>query len=227
MGDGSAFHKLIVLFAVVLEGLDGGDFHVPLSGVLKKLGHPHHGSVLLHDFTAEPAFTETGQAHQVNGGFGMSGPFQHSVFSGCQRKHVAGTPEILRPGPGIYTLSGRYTPFGRGNAGGGAYVVNGNSKGCLVVVGIVGYHLGKLKPCTQFRAHGHADKAFAVHCHEIHVFCGCMLGGADKIALIFPVFIVCHQYDFSLAQFVQYFFYGAESFYGVESFHGAINPPCF
>ena len=40
------------------------------------------------------------------------------------------------------------------------------------------------------------------------------MGGADKIALIFPVLIVCNQYDFSLAQVVQYFFYGVESFQG-------------
>ena len=71
----------------------------------------------------------------------MAVPFQHPIFSGCQRKHVAGTAEILRPGQGIDTLSGRYAPFGRGNAGGGAYVVNGYGKGCLVVVGIVRYHL--------------------------------------------------------------------------------------
>ena len=95
-------------------------------------------------------------------------------------------------------------------------MVNGYGKGCLVVVGIVRYHLRELKPCAQLCAHGHTDKTSAVHCHKIHVFRGGILGGADKIALIFPAFIVCHQYDFSLAQVVQYFFYG------VESFHGAV-----
>jgi len=96
-----------------------------------------------------------------------------------------------------------------------------------VVIAVVCYHLWECKLLAEFPAHGHADKSFAVYRHEIDIFRGGILGGTDKIALIFPVFIVCHQYDFSLAQFVQYFFYGAESFYGVEFFHGAINPPCF
>ena len=150
----------------------------------------------------------------------MAVPFQHTVFAGCQRKHVARPPEIFRAGLGTGALPGCHAPFGCGNAGGGADMVNGHGKGCFMVIGIVGYHLGEFKLSAQLHAHGHTDKAPAVYGHEIHVFRGGVLGGADKVAFVFPVFIVCYQYDFTLAQVLQHFFYGVESFYGIEFFHG-------
>ena len=158
----------------------------------------------------------------------MSGPFSTPFFlaaSGNMWPGDAGNPQA---GTGhLHTVWPLRPVRPAEMPGGGAYVVNGNSKGCLVVVGMWGYHLGKLS-LVHSSGSWACNKAFAVHCHEIHVFRGCMLGGADKIAPHFPlVSSSVTSTIFPWHQFVQYFFYGAESFYGVEFFHGAINPPCF
>lgn len=95
---------------------------------------------LLHDFTAEPAFTETG-FRRIRSTVAMSA--RSALRFLCQRKHVAGT-QNLRPGPGIYYLA---RPRSAAEMLGGGAMVNGNSK-AVSCCRIVGYHL--LSPCTRF-----------------------------------------------------------------------------
>ena len=89
-------------------------------------------------------------------------------------------------------------------------MVHGYRKCRFVVIAVVCYHLWECKLLAEFPAHGHADKSFAVYRHEIDIFRGGILGGTDKIALIFPVLIIRDQDDPAFAQAVQGFFNRAE-----------------
>ena len=57
-----------------------------------------------------------------------------------------------------------------------------------------------------FDAHRHADQAFAVAGHEVHVFCRAVLGGADEVPFIFTVRIVGDDDDMTGLQFFDSFF---------------------
>ena len=57
---------------------------------------------------------------------------------------------------------------------------------------------------------GHADQAFAVAGHEVHVFCRAVLGCADEVPFIFTVRIVGDDDDMTGLQFFDSFFNGVE-----------------
>ena len=96
-------------------------------------------------------------------------------------------------------------------------MVNGHGESRLMVVGVVLDHLGKLQLPDEGLRHGHADQALAVGGHKVDVFRGGKLGGADEVALVFPVRIVRHQNEPALLQILQGFGNGVE-------FHN--RPPC-
>ena len=85
-----------------------------------------------------------------------------------------------------------------------------------MVIAVVRYHLREIKLLAKLPAHGHADKPFAVDCHEVDIFRGGILGGADKIAFIFPVLIIRDQDDPALTQAVQRLLFGVKVIHDVN-----------
>ena len=100
----------------------------------------------------------------------------------------------------IDTFSGSKTSFFSRNAGSRFYMVDGDRKGSAVIVGVFFNHLRKLELAADCFAHRHADQSFAIFGHKVYVFCGGGLCAADEIALVFSVWVVCAEDDFSLTQ---------------------------
>ena len=146
--------------------------------------------------------------HSPHRGLGVAAALQHAVRLGQQREHVAGAAEILRPGVLLHALQGGDRPLGGGDAGGGGDVVDGDSKGGFVVVGVVRDHLGKLQLLDVRRRHGHADEPLGVGGHEVDVLRGGELGGADEVPLILPVRVVGDQDQTPLPELLQGLFNG-------------------
>ena len=121
---------------------------------------------------------------------------------------MAGAAEILRPGVLLHALQGGDRPLGGGDAGGGGDVVDGDSKGGFVVVGVVRDHLGKLQLLDVRRRHGHADEPLGVGGHEVDVLRGGELGGADEVPLVLPVRVVGDQDQTPLPELLQGLFNG-------------------
>ena len=96
-------------------------------------------------------------------------------------------------------------------------MVDGDGEGRLVVIGVGAHHLGDVQPLHVFLRHGHTDQPLAVGGHKVDVLRGGELGGADEIPFVFPVRVVCHQDDFSLAQIVQSFLDCVECCHGLTS----------
>ena len=86
-------------------------------------------------------------------------------------------------------------------------MVDGNGKCRLVIVRILGHHGRESQFLRDLDAHGRADEALGLTCHEIDVFLGGKFRRTDHIALIFPVRIVGHQDDFSGAEVLQRLLY--------------------
>ena len=194
--------------AVGLQVLDGDEFQPPFSGHLLQLGGAHHGAVLPHDLAAQAHFLQAGQPHQVHGGLGVAVALQHAVVLGQQGEHVAGAAEVLGLGVGVHALHGGDGALGGRDAGGGVHMVDGDGEGGLMVVCVPGDHLGELELLDVLIGHGHTDEALAVGGHEVHVLGGGKLGGADEVALIFPVGIVGAEDHAALPQFFQGFLDG-------------------
>ena len=89
-------HVLVVAAAVVLQIVDGDEFHVVLFGQFPELGRTHHRAVVGHDFAAQAYLLESCQAQQVHCGFCMAIAHEDTAAAGDEREHVARTAEIVR-----------------------------------------------------------------------------------------------------------------------------------
>ena len=86
--------------------------------------------------------------------------------------------------------------------------VNGHGERGLVDGGVVGDLHFEVEFTTAFTGHGHAEHPATVREHEVHLVGVNMLGGDDKIALVFAFFII-HQNDkFSSLQILNCLFNG-------------------
>ena len=216
---GLPVHQLLVAFAVLLQVLDGDKGQAKALCQFHQLGGAHHGAVLPHDLAAQSAGLQPRQAAQVHGGLGVALPLQHTVGLGQQGEHVPRAAEVLRAGVLGHAGHGGHGPLGGGDAGGGVDPVNGHGEGRLVIVRVLGDHLGNLQLLHKLRRHGHTDEALAVGGHKVDVFRGGELGRADKVALVLPVRVVGDQNDLARPQV------GQGLLHRVELTH-IPNPPC-
>ena len=56
------FHQLFMAFAVILQIPNGNEFDIPLLCQLHQLRRTHHGTILTHDFAAQPTFLQACQS---------------------------------------------------------------------------------------------------------------------------------------------------------------------
>ena len=68
-----------------------------------------------------PPGTQSGQARQIDGGFGLAGANQHAAFARAQGKDVSGTRQIAGPAGRIDGDPDGVRPIGGGDAGGDAF----------------------------------------------------------------------------------------------------------
>ena len=216
---GLPVHQLLVALAVLLQVLDGDKGQAKALCQFHQLGGAHHGAVLPHDLAAQSAGLQPRQAAQVHGGLGVALPLQHTVGLGQQGEHVPRAAEVLRAGVLGHAGHGGHGPLGGGDAGGGVGGVDGHGEGRLVVVRVLGDHLGNLQLLHKLRRHGHTDEALAVGGHKVDVFRGGELGRADKVALVLPVRVIGDQNDLARPQV------GQGLLHRVELTH-IPNPPC-
>ena len=98
----------------VLNKVGDGDYrHIQFLCQFQDLCFAHHGSVIFHDFTAQAAFLQPSQTHQIHRGFGVSAPYQDTAVPGAERKHVSRPPEIRRFGIVHHTAQCRDRPLFR------------------------------------------------------------------------------------------------------------------
>ena len=157
LGNSHAVYQLFVALTVGLQILDGDEFQVVLLCQLLQLWCSHHGTIVLHDFAAQTTFLQSSQTHQVYGGFGVTIANKYTIRFCFQWEHMTRTAEIVWFSILFYTFHGSEGTFCGRNSSGGVYMVNRNSKGCLVVVGIVAYHLRKSQFLNVINRHGHTN----------------------------------------------------------------------
>ena len=55
-------YQLFMAFAVILQIPNGNEFDIPLLCQLHQLRRTHHGTILTHDFAAQPTFLQACQS---------------------------------------------------------------------------------------------------------------------------------------------------------------------
>jgi hypothetical protein len=96
MGLCHPFNNFFIFLSVFNEFLDAPDFHALFPGQFEKIFFSCHGSIGIHDFTAETSRLQTCQTTKVYGSFRMALPFQDTPFPRFQWKKVARASEIFR-----------------------------------------------------------------------------------------------------------------------------------
>ena len=100
--DGFDFlNEALALAAVFDEVFDGAKFELVLGGEGAKFGQAGHGSVVVHDFADDGDGAASGQASEINGGFGVSGALEDTSVFGSQGEDVARLDEIFGDSGGV------------------------------------------------------------------------------------------------------------------------------
>src|SRR5699024_1153258 len=108
--------------------------HIPLLCKFHELWHPHHMPIIRHDFTAKSAVFKPRKTHEIYRCLCVSIALKDATRLCNQWKHMAGASKIFGTAVGINDLHGRDTSLCCGDACGGIYMINGDSKGSLVIV---------------------------------------------------------------------------------------------
>jgi len=173
---------------------------------------PLYRAVIIHQFADHAdCRREARQPRQVNGCFRMARAHENPAGFGHQRKNVPGPHEILRlhilVGQGVHRGA---TLLGRNPRGQSFLVVNGDGEGRAHRRIVERHHGIKLQPPRLFGRHGGADDARGVAHHEGHLLRRDLGGGADQVALVFPVVIVNHHHQFAIGHRFDCFFHRVE-----------------
>src|SRR5690606_27813138 len=145
---------------------------------------------------------------------------QDSTAFRFQGEDVPGFPQLFRFRFRINQSPDRFKPIMGGNPGGApvADEIDGNSKWRLKGCCINTYHEIQTKFLTTVFNQGGADQAPRMSRHEIddlgcNAFCG-----ANKIALVFTIFIIHHNDDLTVLDLFDRLFYSVEDYFAIA--HG-------
>ena len=190
---------------------DGDDFHAPFLGHHHQFRQSGHGAVFVHDFHEGAGGVEPGHAAKVDGGLGVARASQNAVVLGIERIDVARTTEGLRRGGGVGQCADGGGAVVDGNARGTAFeLVDGNGEGRSEYRRIVLHLMRQVEFATAAQRDGCAEHSACVFQHEVHHFGRDFLGGADEVALVFAVFVIDHDDEFSLLKIYKGFFDGVQ-----------------
>ena len=188
---GAAMDAVLMLQAVADEFGDGNHLQAVKQAELAELRHAGHGAILIHDFADDAGGVESGEAGEVDGGFGLAGADEHAAFAGAEGEDVAGAGEVVRAGFGIDGGEDGVGAVGGGDAGGDAFAgIDGLAEGGAEIRRVVGRHQGEAQGVAALRSEGEADESAAVGGHEIDDFGRDFFRGDGEVAFVFPVLIV-------------------------------------
>ena len=180
------------------EFLDGDDLQVVPLGNLQQSLAARPITVLVQNLTEHPGRGQSRHASQVDGGFGMAGPSQHTTLFGQQQMHVPGAHEVLGTGLGVRNRPDRHRTFFGGDPGPHAGVVQGRHKGRPERRRIGLHQWPHFESSTGVGQHRHAELTPATH-HEIDHIRRRLLGSANEVSLVLSVFRVHHNHYFPAA----------------------------
>ena len=210
-GFGDAAHVAFVLHAVADEIGYREHLHVVFAAKIDELRHTRHGAVFIHDFADDAGRIESGNASQVDGGFGLPSANENATVSSAQRKHVAGPGEIL--GPSFRVDGGQDGDGAIGSAdacGDAALGVDGFAEGGAMDRSVDGGHQGEIEFIAALLGEREADETAAVLGHKVDRVRSNFLGGEGEIAFVLAIFIVDEDDHAPLTNFFYRFFYGAK-----------------
>ncbi len=103
---GEASHVALVRHAIADEFRHGEHLQVVFAAELGELRHARHGAVVVHDFADDARGNQSGEAGEIDGGFGLSGADEDSAFAGAKRERCGrdardrwdGSRDRWRPG---------------------------------------------------------------------------------------------------------------------------------
>lgn len=187
--------------AVSDEISDGDDLEAVLEGEFAELRQAGHGAVGVHDFADDAAGTESGEAGEVDGGFGLTGADEDAAFAGAEGEHVPGTREVIGGGIGLHRGEDGVGAVCRGDAGGDADAgIDGDGEVGAEVGGVARGDQGQVEPIADRRIEGEADEAAAVGGHEVDGFGGGEFSGEGEVTFVFAVFVVNDDEHLALAE---------------------------
>ena len=168
-----------------------------------ELRHARHGAVRVHDFADDAAGFESGQARQIDGGFGLPGANQHAAFARAQRKHVAGTRQIARAAAGAIAVrmvcarSAAEIPVVTPSA---ASIDSQNAVPKRDV--FMGEISGRCSASQRSGASARQISPRPCVGHEVDRLGRDELGGHGEVAFVFAVFVVDHDQHAAGAEFL-------------------------
>jgi hypothetical protein len=189
IGLGDPAHQLLAQAAVFDQGLDRDDRQPVLAADrMQPITAGDAGAI--EDLAEDSRRRQSSHPYQVDRRFGMASPSEHAPLLGDQGKEMARPGQILRHGCGINDGSNRPRPLFGTDAGVTRSMVHGNRVRGLVRGRIPIHHRGKMKPGRDLRQDRHAYKPASVRDHKLDHFGRNLVGGRDKIPLVFAVFVV-------------------------------------
>ncbi len=97
-------HPLDQLLGAAAIGDQVGDRdHLQLVALAvgNEVGNPRHRAVVVHHLADHPGRNQAGEPGQVDDGLGLTGALQDAAVFGLERKHVAGTDDVMRGRAGV------------------------------------------------------------------------------------------------------------------------------
>ena len=189
---------------------DGDDFQSEPVRNLQQLGQTGHGTVLVHYLDKRTAGPHAGHAGKVDGRFGMARTPQYSLVACTQRIDVSRSAEILRLGVRVHQSANGSSPvvYRHTRSTSVMQVVHRHRERRAQQGGIIADHHVEVElPAPVFGQRG-TEYAAAVMQHEIDYFRSYLLGCHDEVAFVFPVFVVHHDDDLTLAEILEDLLYG-------------------
>ena len=111
-------NQQLVRHAIADQVGDRDNLDAVLDSELAQLRQPRHRAIVVHDFADDRRRRQSGDARQVNRGFGLAGPHQHAAFAGAQRKDVAGPRQVRGARAQVNRDLNRRRAVGGADAGG-------------------------------------------------------------------------------------------------------------
>src|SRR6266850_2037759 len=201
-----AANVAFMLHAVADQVRNREHFQIVFLAKFNELRHAGHGAVFIHDFADDAGGAHAGNAGEVHARFGLASADEDAAFARTQRKYVAGTRKILRPGLGIDSGEDGDGPVGGADAGGDAQASVHRFRECSSMNrSVYRRHEREVQLIAALFGEGKADQAAAVLGHEVDGVGRDLFGGHGEVAFVFAVLVVNEDDHAALANFFDSF----------------------